>query len=93
MHRSLDAALERSKALPTAEKDAPTETVVTEWAVDTGYAVARVESEAMALRWVQSYLNHPEALDQGEQMPFAVSRTVTTSAWTRVTPPGSGDRS
>ena len=61
--------------------------VVTEWAVDMGFTIQRVSDEATALRWVQSYADHPEALD-GDPMPVAVSRTVTTTGWTRPISPG-----
>jgi hypothetical protein len=60
--------------------------VVEEWAVDLGFAISRVSSEAKARAWVQSYADHPEALD-GDPTPVAVRRTVTTTPWTRVIPP------
>lgn len=57
-----------------------------EWAVDLyadGGLIAQVPDEAAARRWVQSYVDHPEALDEGERLPVAVTRTVTTTAWVR----------
>lgn len=67
----------------SADNDA----VVEEWAVDMGFAICRVSGQAKAIAWVQSYADHPDALD-GDPMPVAVRRTVTTTPWTRPIPPG-----
>jgi hypothetical protein len=66
----------------TAEKDAPR--VEVQWAVDLGFAVCRATDEDHARKWVKSYEDHPDAVEEGDPMPVVVRRTITTTAWTRV---------
>lgn len=74
--------------LPRLLAEARKVTVEVQWAVDLGFAVSRARDEEHARLWVKGYEDNPDAVTDGDPMPAVVRRTVTTTPWTSVTPPG-----
>lgn len=74
-------------ALYSLRRSVPTEARV-EWGIEWHFLPSPqpYPDEESARRLVQSYLDNPHVLE-GEPMPVAVKRTITTGPWTRVFPP------